>query len=93
MAFGLFFIFYLGRISFYLFFHHFDHSHCNAVTYLQGEPCNKYLLGEGRHSRGVEKIRACQPATRSAIRCPNANHSDFRARQGEARGDFNPVGD
>lgn len=91
MAFGLFFIFYLGRISFYLFFHSSDDSHCNAVTYIQGETSNKYLLGEGRHGRGFEKIRACQTATHVAIRCQNANHSDFRACQGEARGDFNPV--
>lgn len=51
------------RISFFLFFFLFssDYLHCNAVTYIQGETFDKYLLWEGRHTsmflRRLEPVR------------------------------------
>jgi len=81
------FIFYLDRIFF--FFYSSDYLLCNAVTYIQGETCDKYLLWGGMHNQVFEKIKACQAATLISIRHQNANHLGFRVCQGESRKDFN----
>lgn len=82
------FIFFLPRQN--LFFYSSDYLLSNAVTYIQGETCDKYFLWGGRHNHIFEKIKAYQTATFISIRHQNANHPDFRVCQGESRKDFNP---
>lgn len=84
-------LFFLPRHNFFIFFYFYssDYLLCNAVTYIQGETCDKYLLWGGRHNHIFETIKACQAAALISIRCQNANHPGFRVCQGENRKDFN----
>lgn len=66
-----------------------DYLLCNAVTCIQGETCNKYLLWGERNNCVFEKIKACQAAILISIKHQNANHPDFKVCQGESRKDFN----
>lgn len=87
-----FVFFYLDRIFVVVgsvFFYSSDYLLCNAVTYIQGETCDKYLLWGERSSYVFEKIKACQAAILISIRHQNANHPDFKVCQGESRKDFN----
>lgn len=87
--------FYLDRIfvvvcwGFFLFFYSSDYLLCNAVTYIQGKTCDKYLFWGERNNYVFEKIKACQAAILISIRHQNANHPDFKVCQGESRKDFN----
>lgn len=85
-----FFFFSPRQNLFFLFFNSSDYLLCNAVTYIQGETCDKCLLWGERHNRVFEKIKACQAAALISIRCQNANHPGLRVRQGESRKDFHP---
>lgn len=49
-----------------------------------------FALGREARKHVFEEIRACQRVTHISIRRQNANHSDFSARQGETRKNFNP---
>lgn len=82
--------FFSPRQNLFSFFNSSDCLLCNAVTYIQGETCDKCLLWGERHNHVFEKIKACQAATLISIRCQNANHPGLRVRQGESRKDFNP---
>lgn len=76
-------------LFFWWFFYSSDYLLCNALTCIQGETYDKYLLWGERSNHAFEKIKACQAAILISIRHQNANHSDFRVCQGESRKDFN----